>query len=676
MVTFDPGSTGACSVSIYGKNMRGTVPDTPAATQRTGVIALVGQANVGKSTLFHALTGRHTLVANYPGTTVEVARGAATFAPHLTIVDTPGILAFPPRSPGEEVTLRLLLAGDVRAVVLVGDAKNLRRTLLLAVQVAELGLPMVVALNMADEASRAGIDVDHELVAAYLGMPVVPTVATAGTGRARLMAAIEAAAAPQYPLAYPAEIEQAIAAAAASLPEPPVAARGLATLWIAGDGPAAEWVGRHCPPAAIAALEEQRRRLQLGYAQPLAGVLQGHRMERAERIAEHAVRELPGVRGWRGRLGRLSAHPLWGVPILAAVLYLLYLFVGLFGAGVLVDAIETDLFGEVINPRMRSWVAALAPDGIVVDAIVGEYGLWTMGMTYALALILPIVTTFFVAFGLLEDSGYLPRLSVLTNRVFRKLGLNGQAVIPMVLGLGCVTMATLSTRVLETKRERMLVILLLALAVPCSAQLGVVMGLLAGVSFAATAIWAASVLAVLLAVGWLAARLLPGDRAPLVVELPPLRRPRLGNIVLKTVARVEWYLIEVVPLFLAGTAVLFVADRLEILPRIIDAAEPLVVGWLGLPAAAGTAFLMGFLRRDFGAAGLFALAGTGVLTAAELVVAMVTITLFVPCIASVFMIARERGWRTAAALTATIFPLAFLIGGVLSRALSAAGWGA
>ncbi len=656
--------------------MSDTVPDRAAATLQTGVVALVGQANVGKSTLFHALTGRHTLVANYPGTTVEVARGTAAFAPALTIVDTPGILALPPRSPGEEVTLRLLLEGNVHAIVLVGDAKNLRRTLLLALQLAEFGLPMVVALNMADEADEAGIAVDHDLVSAYLGVPVVPTVATTGAGREELVAALQAAAPPAFRLTYPEEVERSVAAVAAALPNPPVAARGLAMLWLAGDPVTAAWVGAHCGTAVGAALDEQRRVLQLGFAQPIAGVLQAQRMERAERIAQHAVRERAAQMGWRGMLGRLAAHPLWGLPILALMLYALYLFVGVFGAGVLVDAIETDLFGEVVNPRISSWVRDVVPVEILADAVVGEYGLWTMGMTYALALILPIVTTFFIAFGLLEDSGYLPRLSVLTNRVFRKLGLNGQAVVPMVLGLGCVTMATLSTRVLETKRERMLVILLLALAVPCSAQLGVVMGLLAGVSFAATVVWASAVLAVLLAVGWLAARLVPGDRAPLVVELPPLRRPQLANIVLKTVARVEWYLTEVVPLFLAGTAVLFVADRLDILPRIVDASEPVVVGWLGLPEAAATAFLMGFLRRDFGAAGLFALAGTGALTAAQLVVAMVTITLFVPCIASVFMIARERGWRTASAMTATIFPLAFLVGGLLSRMLAVAGWGA
>jgi ferrous iron transport protein B len=298
-----------------------------------------------------------------------------------------------------------------------------------------------------------------------------------------------------------------------------------------------------------------------------------------------------------------------------------------------------------------------------------------MGMTYALALILPIVSTFFLAFGVLEDSGYLPRLAALSNSLFQRMGLNGKAVLPMVLGLGCVTMATLTTRVLETKRERLLVILLLALAVPCSAQMGVVMGILAGVSFGAMLIWSGVVALVLLAVGWLAARLMPGERTKLLVELPPMRRPVFSNVVLKTLARIEWYIKEVIPLFLLGTALLFILDRTGILNQIIDLGEPLVAGWLGLPAEASAAFLVGFLRRDFGATGLLVMQSEGLLTPIQIVVAMVTITLFVPCLASVLMIAKERNWRTAAAMVVLIMPLAFIIGGLLYRLLFTIGWG-
>jgi ferrous iron transport protein B len=306
--------------------------------------------------------------------------------------------------------------------------------------------------------------------------------------------------------------------------------------------------------------------------------------------------------------------------------------------------------------------------------LVGDFGLWTLGMTYALALILPIVTTFFLAFGVMEDSGYLPRLAALTNRLFQSLGLNGKAVLPMVLGLGCVTMATLTTRLLESKRERILATLLLALAVPCSAQLGVVMGMLAGISLSATLIWGGVVFIVMLAIGWLAARLMPGERTKLLVELPPLRAPMFSNVVIKTVARLEWYLKEVVPLFLIGAAVMFALDRSGVLSWLIQSSQPLITGWLGLPAEASSAFIMGFIRRDFGATGFFVMESQGLLTATQVVVAMVVITLFVPCLASVMMIAKERGWRTAAGMLILIIPLAFLIGGVLNRLLQFLGW--
>jgi ferrous iron transport protein B len=215
----------------------------------------------------------------------------------------------------------------------------------------------------------------------------------------------------------------------------------------------------------------------------------------------------------------------------------------------------------------------------------------------------------------------------------------------------------------------------LALAVPCSAQLGVVMGMLASISLTATLIWGGVVFLVLLVIGWLAARLMPGERTQLLVELPPLRWPVLSNVIVKTLARVEWYLREVLPLFLVGAALMFALDRSGLLEWITHAGEPLVTGWLGLPPQASAAFLVGFLRRDFGATGLFLMQEDGLLNPIQVVVAMVTITLFIPCIASVMMIARESSWRTALGMVVLIVPLAFLVGGLLYRGLVLVGWG-
>ncbi|HEY6041439.1 MAG TPA: nucleoside recognition domain-containing protein, partial [Anaerolineae bacterium] len=362
-------------------------------------------------------------------------------------------------------------------------------------------------------------------------------------------------------------------------------------------------------------------------------------------------------------------HPLWGLPILFLVLLGMYLFVGRLGAGTLVNFIEGTLFGEWVNPVVSQFIRALIPFELVQDLLVGKYGVITVALTYGFAIILPIVFTFFIAFGLLEDSGYLPRLAVMADRIFKTMGLNGKAVLPMVLGLGCDTMATMTTRTLETKKDRILVTLLLALGVPCSAQLGVVLGMLAGLDARATLIWTGVTAAVLIAVGWLAARLIPGSTSDFILELPPLRMPKVSHLAIKTLARLEWYLKEVLPLFIFGTLVLFVLDRLNVLTALERAAEPLIVNWLGLPAQATEAFLLGFLRRDYGAAGLFLMAREGLLTPDQIIVALVTITLFVPCIANFFVMVKERGLKTALAITAFIFPFAFFIGGLLNSIL-------
>ena len=234
----------------------------------------------------------------------------------------------------------------------------------------------------------------------------------------------------------------------------------------------------------------------------------------------------------------------------------------------------------------------------------GQYGLISMGLTYAVAIILPIIVTFFLAFSILEDSGYLPRLAVVFNRLFRMIGLNGKAVLPLILGFGCDTMATLTTRILATRKERLIAILLLALGIPCSAQLGVILGLLAGLSWKATLIWVAVVAGTILMVGFISSRLLPGDGSDFILEIPPLRMPSPSNIGLKTLSRVEWYLKEAVPIFLVGTLILFAADRTGALLAAQTFLEPVVVGVLDLPREATEAFIIGFLRRDFGAAGL------------------------------------------------------------------------
>ena len=642
---------------------------SPAAN----AILLVGHPNVGKSVLFHRLTGAYVNVSNYPGTTVEVTRASARFDREAMLLDTPGVLALPSRSDDERATMQALLNESSRCLVQVGDAKNLRRTLTLTALLAELGVPMVLALNMHDEAAARGVMVDIPALAEELGIPVLATVATGGEGIGELTSGMTHARRAEALLRYDPEIEADIKRVADAItrlaPHPLLAARGLAILYMGGDSVVADWLAEHAGDN-LAQIEALRQAASDRADGDLPALLARERTEAADALATSVIqRALKSSPLLSQRMGQYVVHPVWGIPILLAVLYAVYQFVGVFGATTLVGLMEKDLFEGILNPAFSDFVTATISPVWLQELLVGQYGLWTMGMTYALALILPIVSTFFFAFGILEDSGYLPRLTVIANRLFAMIGLNGRAVLPMVLGLGCVTMATLTTRILHSRRERLITIFLLALAIPCSAQLGVVLGMLGGVSFSAVLIWVLAMVGVLLLAGYLAAKLIPGRRIPLVTELPPMRLPIIANVMKKTGGRLKWYLVEVIPLFLLGTFIMYAMDKSGVLPAIIEAGEPLVSGWLGLPKEASAAFVMGFLRRDFGATGLFAMAHT--LSPIQAVVGMITITLFVPCFASLMMMVKEQGSKVALAMVAVIVPFAFLIGGLFNIALRA-----
>ena len=629
-------------------------------------VLLIGNPNVGKSLLFKNLTHRYVNVSNFPGTTVEITRARATLAGRpAEVIDSPGVNDLSPRSDDARVTRQLLDSHPHAAVVQVADAKNLRRALLLTLQLAELGRPMILVLNMLDELAARGGRIDTERLSEILGVPVVGTIAARNEGTENLA--------------------EAVADARPSRLAPEA-------------GPAA-----NAANTVTDAYERNRARL----ARVNAILAETYSIAQPDRASL-------GV-----RLGFWAMHPVKGLAVLFAVLAFVFWFVGLFGAGTLVGLLENGLFHQRLTPlairaadallpfphthtqeaitlklslpvtpvnnlplgtsvrtvitpaytlapgtRLGAWAAILR---FLHDFLVGEYGLITMAISYALAIVLPIVTTFFLVFSLLEDSGYLPRMSILVNRVFRLMGLNGKAVLPMILGLGCDTMATMTTRILETRKERVVTTMLLALAVPCSAQLGVLLAMMASLSPLAGLAWAGMMIGITLLVGWLTARSFPGEAGDFILEIPPMRRPQLANVWRKTLGRLNWYLREVIPLFAIGTAALFLLDRLRVLGAIARLGEPLVTGWLGLPKETSSAFLIGFLRRDFGAVYLLD-AATGahpLLSPHQIFVAMITITLFMPCVANFLMIGKEHGFKVAWGMAGFIFPFAFLMGGVV-----------
>ena len=425
-------------------------------------------------------------------------------------------------------------------------------------------------------------------------------------------------------------------------------------------------------PAIMSHIEKIISGVKAHYSYPIEYEIALRRRDEVERIITRVVKVKEKTQGVTEKLSALMMNPIAGFPLLFLILYFgLYKFVGVFGAGTVVGYLEETIYDGYLNPVLVKIFSSLIHWRILQDLVVGEYGILTLGLRYAVALILPIVTVFFLFFSVIEDTGYLPRLAMLIDRTFKKIGLSGRAVIPMVLGFGCATMATLVTRTLPTRRERLIATMLLALAVPCSAQLGVILALL-GRHPKAMVLWAAIITMVFLFIGFLTAKLLPGERPSFYIEIPPLRWPHLGNIFTKTYVRVKWYFWEILPLFLLASVLIWLGKLTRIFDFLIFLfVKPVTM--IGLPKEAAQVFLFGFFRRDYGAAGLYDLHKDGLLTGDQLLVACVALTLFLPCIAQFLMNLKERGWKTGVSISLFTLVVAFAIAFVVNLVINKLG---
>jgi ferrous iron transport protein B len=632
-------------------------------------VALAGNPNVGKSVLFNALTGAYVTVSNYPGTSVEVARGSTVIGGvSCEIIDTPGMYSILPITEEERVAREILLHESPDVVIHVLDARNLERMLAMTLQLIEAGLPVILVVNIMDEAERMGLAIDIPLLAEKLGIPVIPTAAAKKRGLPELREAIvgydrKRHAVFGYGRKLEADLMEIMALMSGSYT---LSKKSIALLLLQRDEEVAGIV-RAAEGDAYPAIEEKVRDKMFARRDSFHLDLSLERKMVVKGLMD-GVFSAPDKRKpvFGERLSRWAVRPLTGIPLLLITLYFgLYKFVGSFGAGTVVDFLEGTLFEGYFNPWIISLTNRVVPWEIVRELFVGEYGIITLGLRYAVGIILPIVTTFFLFFSLLEDSGYFPRLALLVDRLFKKIGLTGRAVIPMVLGFGCDAMATMVTRTLETMRERIIATLLLALAIPCSAQLGVILGLLSKFP-GALAVWGVCMLLIFLLVGLLASKVVPGESPMFYMELPPMRLPQLSNVLTKTYSRMQWYLMEILPLFILASVLLWLGKITNFFQTLVGWMEP-VMSAIGLPRETTVAFIFGFFRRDYGAAGLYDLQTEGLLDARQLTVAAVTLTLFIPCIAQFLIMQKERGTKVAVAIGLFVSGLAFCTGYLLNR---------
>lgn len=606
-------------------------PSTPAVGDRK--LVLVGNPNVGKSVFFNALTGLYVDVSNYPGTTIDVSRGRhGAYA----VMDTPGVYGVGSFNDEERVARDIVLGADL--VLNVVSAATLERDLFLTLQLADMGLPLVVALNLMDEAEAHGVTIDVPALAARLGVPVVPCVAIAGKGLAEVEAALAEA--------RPSPDDPALAAMLAAVPASGTRAERL--LVLEGDDVVSDRLGVHDAAQRDAVYASRRERVNA-------------LVEAVSRHRDAGVRLSVTV-------GRALLNPWLGALSAIAVMAALYFLIGDVVAQRVVGVTEGEWMAGKYEPWMKGLVSGFVPDNWLREILVGEFGVLTMTITYVIGLLLPLVIGFYLFMAVLEDTGYLPRLAVLVDRALSAIGLNGRAVIPLIIGFGCVTMATITTRLLGTQREKTIATAILGLTIPCSAQLGVILGLLAKTGAAWTwAVYGATMFTVLVAVGTILDRVLPGKSSALLIDLPPLRLPQWQNVLRKTWTKTVGFMQEAIPLFALAALLVGAMKVTGALEVVTGWLSPLVVGLLHLPREAATAFIMGLIRRDFGAAGLTDMA----LAPAQIVVALVVITLFVPCIASVVVIYKERGWKEGTVLWLGSWVLAFAIGGVLARLIGA-----
>ncbi|HTY38988.1 MAG TPA: ferrous iron transport protein B [Bacteroidota bacterium] len=595
-------------------------------------VALVGNPNVGKSLVFNYLSGMYVDVSNYPGTTVELTKGRyRTF----DVYDTPGVYGISSFTAEEAVTRDLVLRADL--VLNVVDASHLERDLFLTQQLIDMGKKVAVLLNFMDEVKKSGLTIDLARLSDALGVPVFQTTAVTRSGFD--------------------QIDTALAQACRGTQDPVLHHKLHSMLKVTGSEAEALMVLEGDEATA------HRHGVALGRDRDTLYI---ERRNRVNLIINSVLSESNVRTRIATLVGRWAVNIWTGIPMVLVALYFIYLFVGKLVAQDLVNFTEKSLGKGLWEPWISGIVTQfISPQSWFGTILVGEFGVVTMTVTYLIFLLLPLVIAFYLSLALLEDSGYLPRLATLVDRSLNAIGLNGAAVIPLILGFGCVTMATITTRLLGSEREKTIAAAILQFAIPCSAQLAVVAALLAGAGFGAILIYSVTIFVIFVAVGTVLDRMLPGAATPLLIDLPPMRLPRIDNVLRKTAYRSYFFMKEATPWFFIGALGVGIMQVTGLLTVWQNILAPLTTGWLQLPREAATAFVMGMVRRDFGAAGLYVLA----LKPQQVVVALVTITLFTPCIASLMVMLKERGWKEALLVWTGTWVVAFFVGGVLSQIL-------
>jgi len=629
-------------------------------------IAIVGLPNTGKSQVFNNLTGEYTLVANYPLTTVEMRRARCRInGETYEVIDTPGLHCLYIHSQ-EELTVRDMIFKEAPDIVIQCiDANQLKQSLILTADLLELGIPMVISLNAIDETARRGVWIDSSGLSRILGVPVVESIAVDGLGTKELKGAIGKARRGKQSLWYGKIVDDGISTIESELPEDVSFKRKVAVLLLLADPFLADYLAAEYGQEKVAQLRSQVSKIRRQFRGDFGRVLNNKRSRWVDDIVEDTTRKQKITPGdFSKAFGRLSRHPVFGIPILLTVVLIMYFLV------VNVANVITGWMDQSLWRPVESKINDLVTIKFLNDFLIGDYGVLTLGLSNALLTVLPILSIFFIAFNILEDIGYTPNLCVLTKRVFDKLGLSGSAIMPLVLGFGCKTMATLTTKSLRSRKERYIAIYLIAFAIPCAAQMALNMSILGRIGITAFVI-AFSVLAfVEIAAGVTLNRILKEEeRSDFLQELPAIRLPNPKAVLKKTYYRMRWFLKEALHIFILAAISLFIADKMGILEALKNTIQPLMEGFLGLPVQMVDALILCMAKHEAAAAMIIKMIEKGQLNYIQCIVSVTITTMFVPCVANIVAMFKELGAKRAIPMVVMINISAFLIAGVLNWVL-------
>ena len=635
-------------------------------------IALAGNANVGKSVTFNQLTGVDQIIGNWPGKTVERAEGVLQYkGKRIRVIDLPGIYSFSTYSMEELVSREYIALEHPDAVVNVIDASALERNLFFTIQLMELAPPLMVAVNQVDLAEKKGISVNIERLSALLGVPVVSTIATRGKGISDLTDGIlrlveERPVPPTLP--YGKEVEERIGRITGMMGAVKTAypIRWVAIKLLERD-PEITRIVREQAPEVIDAAGACASEIEALHGESVCVVMSAERYQVADRIAEEVItvntpKDGPIKKSLTDRIDSVALHPLYGYLMVLAVIGGLLVWTFLIGAQI--STVISDLFSQYgqYEPVITGSLESVLLNGAFTGLVAG------------LTLVIPYVLPFYLILAIIEDSGYLTRISVMLDRGMHKLGLHGKAIIPIILGYGCNVPACYSCRIMESPKQKLLAAFLVTL-VPCTARTVVILALVA--TFVnvwwALALYAFDIVLIIIA-GRLAFKVMPGESVGLIMEMPDYHVPSVSVVLKQTWARTKSLIWLVFPAYIIGSACIQAFYWAGWIQPLNVALSPITVLWLGLPAIVGIALIFGIVRKEMTVLTLAVLLGTtnfaAVLTPVQLIVLALVSMIYIPCISVILALASEFGWKKTAAIAVVEIAGATLIGGIAFRVLS------